>query len=214
MTLPRIMAAARIGRKKHRDSAIALDGRCRDVAVLANRTPVCLRPVRAGDREALMRGFERLSADSRYRRFFIHKKGLSDDELDFFTVLDGTNHDAVAAFELRDGGVEGGMIGVARFVRVATAATEAEVAVTVVDEFQNQGLGRLMLGRLVECALDVGIRTLRFHFQADNTAMRRFIQKVWPDAAFLVEHGLATARFSIAHVLQPVGHEFGPEKRP
>ena len=54
------------------------------------------------DKQALARGFERLSSESRYRRFLSAKKSLTADELRFFTELDGVNHAAVAALDMTD----------------------------------------------------------------------------------------------------------------
>jgi hypothetical protein len=69
----------------------------REKAMLRDGHAVTLRLVRATDKELLRRGFERMSPESRYRRFFAAKKTLSEAELVYLTELDGLNHFAIAA---------------------------------------------------------------------------------------------------------------------
>src|SRR4051812_21402553 len=88
---------------------------------LAAGSPVPIRPIQPEDRDALAAAFERLSPQSRYRRFFAPVPKLSRRALDYLTVVDHRDHEALVAVA-EDG--EG--IGVARFVR--TAAEEAEPA--------------------------------------------------------------------------------------
>ena len=45
-----------------------------------------IRPIEPDDRAALAEGFERLSAESRYRRFFAPVPHLSEHDLDYLTV--------------------------------------------------------------------------------------------------------------------------------
>jgi hypothetical protein len=73
-----------------------------------------LRPT---DKELLRTGFEHLSSESRYARFFTPKSSLSDGELDYLTVVDQEDHVAIGAASERDGGRTG--LGVARFIRFA-----------------------------------------------------------------------------------------------
>jgi hypothetical protein len=66
---------------------------------LRDGSAVILRPVRPEDRELFAEGFDRMSGESRYRRFMSHKKKLSERELDFFTHLDHDLHEAIGAID-------------------------------------------------------------------------------------------------------------------
>ena len=83
------------------------------VADLRDGTRIEIRPIRPEDRDDLAAGMRRLSPDSRYRRFLCATDELSEAELDYLTVVDHKDHEALVALELKTG--EG--LGVARFVR-------------------------------------------------------------------------------------------------
>jgi hypothetical protein len=76
---------------------------------LALRVPA----VRPTDKQKLLDAFGTLSSESRRRRFLAHKSQLSEEELRFFTDVDGTNHFALVAFELEGQGNEGSCVAVA-----------------------------------------------------------------------------------------------------
>src|SRR3954451_13881222 len=125
---------------------------------LRDGSRVIVRPVRPEDREMFAAGFQRMSGESRYRRFMSHKKKLSERELDFFTRLDHDLHEAVGAIDVDSG--EG--VGVARMHRHPDDPSLAEAAVTIADDWQGRGLGGLLLDRLVKRARQLGVT----HFDA------------------------------------------------
>ena len=88
-----------------------------DVA-LEDGTVAHLRLIRPEDKRLMLEAWERLSPESRYRRFFAAKASLSQVELRYLTELDDLHHLAIGASCRRDG-VEVA-IGVARFIRLAT----------------------------------------------------------------------------------------------
>ena len=96
------------------------------------------------DRQLLLRGFERLSPESRYRRFLAAMPELSEEMVRYLTEIDHHDHEAIAALDARTG--EG--IGVARYVRDPQRRDAAEVAVTVIDDWQGKGVGTLLLEAL------------------------------------------------------------------
>ena len=93
---------------------------------------IVVRPVRPADKDAIVAGFDRLSPESRYRRFFSPLERLSPADLRYLTEVDHHDHEALIGFdsESRE------PVGVARFVRMDDPAF-AEVAVTVIDVFQH-----------------------------------------------------------------------------
>jgi hypothetical protein len=79
---------------------------------LRDGTRVRLRPVQPDDKHLLVRGFERLSEDSRYRRFFTPMSELRPAQLEYLTEVDHHDHEAVLAVD-----EHGEPVGVARYVR-------------------------------------------------------------------------------------------------
>jgi len=146
------------------------DAQYREAVRLGDGSEVFIKVLCPADKGALAEGFEHLSKESRFRRFFAYKSRLSERELAYFTEMDGQAHFALAAGRRNDaGGVEG--LGTARFVRRDDDPGAAELAVAVVDEWQGRGLGRALLTRLVEAAEARGIERLVGTVMAENDAM-------------------------------------------
>jgi len=144
--------------------------------ILSDGSAVTLRIVQPSDREEFNRQFRRMSPNSRYRRFFTGISELSPEMLDYLTIVDGHDHFAVLAFtESLDLKEEEGA-GVARFVRLAHESDVAEAAVTVVDDYQGRGLGKLLLTTLVGAAQERGVKKFRGEVLATNEPMRRLLE--------------------------------------
>ncbi|MBV9417269.1 MAG: GNAT family N-acetyltransferase, partial [Solirubrobacterales bacterium] len=138
----------------------------RRTVVLRDGSRVVLRPISADDTPLLAASFERLGAESRYRRFFTSKSRLSEAELEYLVDVDHHDHEAVVAIDR----ASGDLIGVARYIRSSDDPEAAEVAVTVADQWQGRGLGRALLGRLAYLARRAGIRRFAALVQKDNVA--------------------------------------------
>ena len=146
---------------------------------LANGRAVHLRTIRPSDKAQLREGFERLGPVSRYTRIFTGKKAMHEADLVYLTEVDGIDHVALVAGEDGPGGVERGL-GVARFVRCADDPEVAEPAIAIVDDAQGQGLGGLMLRRLVAAASERGVRRFRCPVLAENDAMQALLSELQP----------------------------------
>jgi GNAT superfamily N-acetyltransferase len=144
--------------------------------VLRDGTAVRLRQGHHSDRELLLRGFERLSAEGRYRRFLAATPELTDDMVRYLTEVDHHNHEAIVATEERNG--EG--VGVARYVRNPQQPDTAEVAVTVIDEWQGRGLGTLLLEVLGGRARAEGIKRFTAMMLASNQQMMEVLEGLGP----------------------------------
>ncbi len=150
----------------------------REEHVLSDGTKVTLRLIRPADAEPLRQGFSRLSPTSRYRRFLSGISELSDDMVRYFTEVDGVNHVAIVAItDSLDLKTEIGL-GVARVIRLEGEPTVAEAAVTVSDDAQRKGLGRLLVRTLAEAALERGVKTIRAEVLAENAPMRALLDEV------------------------------------
>ena len=128
-----------------------------------------LRPIEPDEEATLVATFERLSPESRYRRFFRPIERLSTDELAHLMDVDHRDHEAIIAIDPESG--DG--LGVARYVRLHEDAQRAEAAVAVVDDWQGRGLGRALLERLADRAREEDVRRFSALVQADN---RRAVQ--------------------------------------
>jgi GNAT superfamily N-acetyltransferase len=131
---------------------------------LRDGTLVTLRPIRADDKELVLGAFERLSEESRYRRFFTSVPVLDGRALAYLTEVDHYDHEAIVALDRASGEI----LGVARYVRSETEPDEAEVAVAVVDDAQGRGVGRALLHQLTNRARGAGIRRFTALVQAEN----------------------------------------------
>ena len=158
--------------------------------VLRDGSAVLIRQVRSTDAALLADGFDRLSAASRQMRFLGVKKELSAAELRYFTDVDHHDHEALAALD-RAGG-QG--VGIARYVRDAGDPQAAEIAVTIVDDWQGRGLGTELLAALSDRARQEGIRRLTAVADAGNVAVAALLRNA---GARLVGRGRGTVEYEI-----------------
>jgi RimJ/RimL family protein N-acetyltransferase len=131
---------------------------------LGDGVELLLRPLRDDDKRRLAQAFERLSPETRYRRFFAPLERLSETDLRYLTEVDHHDHEAIAAVNPENGMI----IGVARYVR-SDDPTEAEVAVVVGDPWQGHGVATALLQRLVSRAREEGIDHFVALVMSDNT---------------------------------------------
>ena len=133
---------------------------------LRDGSTVLVRQIGITDGPLLLDGFARMSAESRQARFLIRKDELTEAEVRYFSDVDHHDHEAIIALS-----ADGRGVGVARFVRAVDDDQAAEVAVTVIDDWQRRGLGAVLLGQLLERALQEDIRRFTALIDDSNTAM-------------------------------------------
>jgi RimJ/RimL family protein N-acetyltransferase len=143
---------------------------------LSDESWVSIRPIRPDDADALARGFERLSPESRYRRFLTPMERLTKSQLEYLTDVDHHNHEALIALDLA---TPGEVVGVGRYVRDGDS-DRAEAAVTVVDDWQGRGLGTALTRILAGRAAEVGINTFTAVLLAANTEMTALLADLGP----------------------------------
>jgi len=122
----------------------------------------------------------RTSMQSLQRRFFVPKKGFSEREMAFFLNIDFESHVAIVAEIPEDGSpiIAGG----GRYILVHP--DQAEVAFVVVDAYQGQGIGTILMRHLAVLARDAGLKELVAEVLPENTAMLKLFKKFGfrPDA--------------------------------
>ena len=177
-------------------TAYRYDNDYREVARLPSGLDVIFRTVHPEDRQMLAEGMARLSQRSRHARFLADKPSLSERELRYLTEFDGHNHIALGAARPLPGGREEG-IGIARLVRLEEDPEVAEPAVTVIDEYQDCGVGTALLRRLVGAARERGVRRFRCEFLADNHRVCSIIDDLDEGAIVHREGGVVTMEFPL-----------------
>ena len=164
------------------------------MGVLDDGTRVRFRRITPDDKELLQTGLRMLSPQSRYRRFFSMVDHLSEKQLRYFTEVDFVNHYAWIA-EIPDGIG----LGVVRWIRLKDEPDVAEGAVTVIDTYQNWGIGKALLWLGARSAIEAGIRAIRVNVLSEND----------PVLTWLREAGAAPGRWSggVLEVDIPLPHD-------
>ena len=165
------------------------------VHTLRDGQRILVRPVVPADRAQLAQGYETLSPTSRRARFGAAPDHLSTSRLDHLVDLDYDDRYALAAVAVDEPGEPG--FGVARYVRHRDDPTVAETAVVVLDEQQGRGIATILLGHLVDTALEHGIETLTGTVMWNNT---RLLDAVRAAGATITpaEPGVATVQLHLA----------------
>ena len=128
---------------------------------------VTVRALRLSDRNGMLAAIGRTSPQSLRRRFFVPKRGFSENEISFFMNIDFEHHVALVAEIDEDG--QQVVAGGGRYVTVRPG--QAELAFVVVDAYQGKGIGSALLRHVIELARDAGLKELAADVLPDNTAM-------------------------------------------
>jgi GNAT superfamily N-acetyltransferase len=144
-----------------------------------------------------VRGFDRLSPRSRYRRFLAPISELTEKMVRYLTEIDHHDHEGMIALDEQTG--EG--VGVARYVRDPDRPDVAEVAVTVIDDWQGRGLGTLLLEVISARAREEGVTTFTALMLATNQEMMDLLAQLDPMRVLNRE----TGRVEIEVPIPPVG---------
>lgn len=149
---------------------------------LDDGTPFVIRPLRPTDGPALEASFEQLSPRSRYLRFFSARDRLGSELLKSLIDID---HDRHRAWVVADptapsdvGSDEGRGVAIARLIVIEDDPCVAEASLSVIDEYQGRGFGRLLLDLLVGTARDTGVEFIRFETLFENRGMRALISSL------------------------------------
>jgi GNAT superfamily N-acetyltransferase len=132
-----------------------------------------VRAIRPGDRERLHEEFRKLSKSTVRDRFFSIKVDLTPAELTYYTEVDFAGHVALVAEIDSDG--EWRPVGVGRFVRDREQPDHSEFAITIIDDFQGRGIGKILLRHLIRCARKLGVRHLDASVLPQNARMSHLL---------------------------------------
>jgi RimJ/RimL family protein N-acetyltransferase len=144
---------------------------------LRNGTPVLIRVARPEDRDRIVAAFDELEPDSVYTRFFSARQALTAAELDRLGTSDFVNF--VGLLALVEAGTEETVIGAATYVALppAGAVRRAEVAFTIEEDYQGQGLARQLMDWLTDIARRHGFHRFEADVLAGNAPMLKVFER-------------------------------------
>ena len=142
---------------------------------LKNGKQILVRPIEPADRKYFSEGILRLSSRSIYHRFHTQSYRLDDSDLDYFTRVDQENHVAIGALDVSSDDKTG--IGVGRFVRLKNHPSSAELAITVLDDYQREGLGTILLNELKQIAPGKNINLFKICIHADRRPIIQWLKR-------------------------------------
>ena len=140
----------------------------------ADGTSVVIRPITPGDLCLTEKFDSDLTPQSKFRRLLSDRR-LSSAELRRFTDIDPRREIALIAVVERPGGLQ--QVGVARCV-ADEALESAEFAIVVSDDWQQHGLGSVLLSALIDAARLQGLRRIEAITMADNRGMLNLAHKL------------------------------------
>lgn len=130
---------------------------------------VTIRPMCHTDADREQDFVRRLSPQSKHYRFLGAVRELTPEEVRQFCDVDG--HRSMAFVATVDEDNSPRIVGVSRYAPNAESSAR-EIAITVADDWQHQGLGTRLARTLIQHAREHGVRKLYSIDLADNAHMR------------------------------------------
>ena len=146
-------------------------------STLRNGTPVTIRVMRTDDGDRIARAFGQLDAGTVYTRFFGYRKEIPASAIGRIAAIDFVN---LAGLVVTVGaGSEETVIGSATYVGsvASDGAKTAEVAFTIEEDYQRQGLASQLLAALARLARRHGIARFEAEVLAGNASMLAVFQR-------------------------------------
>jgi GNAT superfamily N-acetyltransferase len=138
------------------------------VETLADDRKVLIRPMNPGDAEGERAFILALSPQARRNRFQEQIREPAPAMIETLVNVDHVNDEAFVA--LADADERGAIVGVSRYA-VGSDPLTCEIAVTVLDAWQGQGLGTILMRRLIDAARERGLQRMVSLDFAENQEM-------------------------------------------
>lgn len=143
------------------------------IDVLRDGRRIEIRALRSDDRGEFAEAVGHCSAESLRRRFFGGRGSFTEKEISYFVDVDFINHVALIAV-VEEGG-QPVIVGGGRYIVIEPG--QAEVAFTVADQYQRQGLGAALMRHITAIAREVGLKELSAEVLPENAPMLRVFKK-------------------------------------
>ena len=141
--------------------------------VMWHEQSILLRPIKPEDSEEHQRFFEALSKDDIHMRLFYSMRELQASQLAKLTQIDYDHEMAFIAVRKRIDGTDE-TLGVVRGITDAENKS-AEFAIIIRSDLKAQGLGLLLMNKLIAYFRHRGINALVGEMLSDNTAMHELV---------------------------------------
>lgn len=135
---------------------------------------VYLRPIRPEDAGLEIDFVKHLSQRSRYLRFMNAIEELSPQMLSRFTQIDYDREMAFIALA-QNTAKQMVEVGIARYT-MNPDGQSCEMAMVVRDDYQHEGIGKLLLHALIEQAKRKGLRTMQGEVLSENQSMLKMVR--------------------------------------
>jgi len=155
---------------------------------LEDGSRVRLRLTKPSDAQLVHEFLERLSPQTRERRFLQPMPSVTESSVRYFTFFDPRDRITFAATMPAAGSER--IVGLADAAFLGTGL--AEIGVVVGDEHQGQGVGKLLSEAVASLAIKRGATHLKAQMQSGNTPMLRLFERLGRTVRTL-EEGTSTA---------------------
>jgi len=141
----------------------------------ANGATIEIRPIAPADGQRIRDFVHSLSFETRYLRFMSAVNDLSTREINRLTRIDHRRDAALLALVKEDGADR--VVGVARYALLADG-DDCEFAIVVSDDWQDRGVGRLLMMLLIDTAQARGLKRIVGDVLAINRPMLSFVREL------------------------------------
>jgi len=138
---------------------------------LADGRTVVIRPIRADDEPREREFLERLSRDTRRRRFMMRAGAVNGGLVHFFSAIDYDRHMAFVCES------QNALVGDARYVANPDRRS-CEFGIVVADDWHHTGIAQLLMDALICAARARGFETMEGIVLEDNRDMLDFVREL------------------------------------
>lgn len=164
--------------------------RYKSMLILKNGAEVFLRPIMNSDRHLLVDLFNRMSAQSVYLRFLRRLDALPENMIDKLLTIN--YHSDFALVAVINENEKNSIIAVGRY-GYDPDECGTDLAVAVRDDWQQAGLGKVMLSEVVNIAKDHGIS----HFTGIMDPQNKIIQKLLVKKGYRVKYKMESGFYRV-----------------
>ncbi|ACN13511.1 conserved hypothetical protein [Desulforapulum autotrophicum HRM2] len=161
---------------------------------LKNGQEIFLRPIMELDRHLLVDLFNRMSPQSVYLRFLRHLNSLPESIINRLINIDYHSNFALVAVLKKN--KKDAIVSIGRY-GYDPDEDGTELAVAVRDDWQQVGLGKKMLSKVVSIAIDHGITNFIGMMDPQNTAIQKLLVNLGYKVRYSMESGFYRVEITV-----------------